>query len=910
MKRFWRCATASLLCVLLLWMTMAPAMASEPTTLRVAFYPLEGFFSYDADGNETGYGVELLNRITRYTGIQFTYVKASSWESTKEMLLNGKADLRMPGTLPSSPSTTLEYTQHSVLDTYYALMTSKNRNDLIYDDFDTFSSVKVAVSSNLYQSASIEEYLESMNLTKENFVFCEEYSDCREALAAGQVDALISNIMDLDDGMKILSRFSSCSNYISMTIGNSYLNILDEALFRITMEDPTFLSSLYSKWFPERATIPFTKEELAFLADTDCLRFYFNDEQGYLSHALKDGSLEGIYPSVARSICNKLGVDFKRFDTSSWTAGDSVILPDFYYDYAWADECDAAITDSYMTANYYEITLKGRKINRSTAMVAAVEDFRVTKQYIQPAYKPQQMVWCKDYAACMEAVYSGKADITYVNRYTAEYYLNLYRYSSLSATIADYSHQICFAVIGEDKELIASILNKCLISTPADELNDLIVQETSVKPQQNLIAEWFYQDPVRSTTVICLIVIGAFLLANFIFTAQKNKRKNAALIRATHIKQDFLSRMSHDMRTPMNAIISYSGFGVESKTLSEAQEYHGKIHDASKYLLQLINDTLDLSKIEAGTLKLHPTPCQMADFIGAIENILRPRAIEKGVSFTVISEGVKQQSVLFDQLRLQQIFINLLNNAIKFTPAGGHVTFEIAAEQKNAVDVCVTFSVKDDGIGMTEAFQTEQLYKPFVQERRLENAESGTGLGLSIVKELVTAMGGTISCKSAPGKGTSFTVVINAKVSDVANSPAEAADEGAVALSGRKILLCEDQPLNREIARKLLEKAGAHVMATENGRECLCVFNASPPGNFDAILMDIRMPVMNGLDATRRIRALNRPDARHIPIVAMTANAFDEDRQESMSAGMNAHLAKPIDPRKLYATLAKLIRNQ
>ena len=260
---------------------------------------------------------------------------------------------------------------------------------------------------------------------------------------------------------------------------------------------------------------------------------------------------------------------------------------------------------------------------------------------------------------------------------------------------------------------------------------------------------------------------------------------------------------------------------------------------------------------------------------------------------------------MFDKLRLQQIFINLINNAIKFTPPGGHVTLRIDAQPGRDREITVLFSVTDDGIGMAEEFLREKLYEPFVQEHRVESTESGTGLGLSIVKELVTAMGGSITCDSAPGKGTTFQVALKTERAD-APAPQEP-PRGQAELSGARVLLCEDHPLNREIAGRLLQAVRISVVTAENGKIGAELFEKSEIGYFSAVLMDIRMPVMDGLEATRAIRAMERADAGTVPIIAMTANAFDEDVQTALAAGMNAHLAKPIQPQKLFQTLRACI---
>lgn len=899
-------------CCLVLFSSQTQAREAEPSSqesknLRVAFYPLDGFFEYGVNGKETGYGVELLDKISRYTGIHFTYVKADSWESTKQMLLDGKADVRMPGTMPANPSTTLEYTQRSIIDTYYALMTLKTRNDLYYEDYDTFQNLKIGVSESLYNAAGLEEELANANISSDNLVFFDGYNACREALETGKVDALISNIMDLDDEMKQLDRFNTVSNYISMVMGAPEIDQINEALVEINMDEAQAMSNLYKKWFPERVFVPLTKEELAYLGTIDSIQFAFPDGQGYLSRKEADGSFCGFFPEVSKLLCEKLGKSCKTIERNKKPVSDELtVYPDFYYDYVWAESCDVNITKPYGLANYYEMSRKNEKLDKRTCKVAAIKRLRLTSNYVLDHFRNSQIVWCDDYGDCMEAVYNRKADITYVNSYAAEYYLSLYRFSGISSTLTDYSNQVCIGVWGDDSEIMSSILEKTLMSVSEEELNNLMIRCTAQKPDQNLLVEWFYQNPFKSAVWISLLLAFLVGITFLILFMNRMRLKNRALQKATSAKQDFLARMSHDMRTPMNAIIGFSDFGKNSTTLVEARDYHGKIHIAGQYLLQLINDSLDLNKLESRKYELHKEPYDCTSFIEELNNILVPRAEEKGVSFTIQKENDGPSTLLFDRLRLQQIFVNLINNAIKFTKKGGHVSLSINCCLKEQKEVVVTFIVKDDGIGMSEDFQKEKLFKPFEQEQALKEVE-GTGLGLSIVKELVEIMDGTIQCESAVNHGTTFTVTIPTEQVETVQKAAGASKGTKVDLTGKRILLCEDHPLNREIVEKLLKRVGIVVENAENGQIGVALFEASKPGYYAGILMDIRMPVMDGLEAARQIRKLDRADAATVPIIALSANAFDEDREASKKAGMNAHLAKPIDTLKLYETLQELL---
>lgn len=391
---------------------------------------------------------------------------------------------------------------------------------------------------------------------------------------------------------------------------------------------------------------------------------------------------------------------------------------------------------------------------------------------------------------------------------------------------------------------------------------------------------------------------------------EEEQRVKRGLEAANRAKSEFLSRVSHDMRTPLNAVLGFTRLLQDEKELPEAAaDYLKSIDDSSRYLLGLINDVLDMSKIEEGKLELHLEPYYYREFEETLGVLLAPKAREKGVEFAMSYNISAPETVYFDKLRLQQIFVNLIGNAIKFTPAGGKVTLGVSSDGPAADGkLPLTFVVSDNGIGMSEDFVKNRLFRPFEQERLGENqAETGTGLGLSIAKQLVVQMGGTISCESALGRGTTFTVKLcprtGAKYGEIAKKEEAPHD----CLAGAHILLCEDNLLNTVIAKRLLEKVGCITDTAENGRQGVERFRSSAPFEYDAVLMDIRMPVLDGLAAAAEIRALGREDARTVPIIAMSANAFDEDVRTSLGAGMNAHLAKPVEPQRLYDTLARQI---
>ena len=370
--------------------------------------------------------------------------------------------------------------------------------------------------------------------------------------------------------------------------------------------------------------------------------------------------------------------------------------------------------------------------------------------------------------------------------------------------------------------------------------------------------------------------------------------------RANRAKSDFLSRMSHDIRTPMNAIMGMLSIAKESwDDPDRVRDCLDKVENSARFLLALINDILDMSRIESGKTTLNVEKMNLPQQISQLDSIIRQQAGQRRQTFTV-NTHLQHENVLADPNRLNQVLMNILSNAVKYTPTGGHIRFEVEELPRNEHYARYRFVVQDDGIGMSADYQ-KTLFDPFTREERSgTNKVQGTGLGMAITKSIVDLMGGSISVESATGKGTRFEVVLEFPIDTEADTVQKAQalpeeEETASPLSGMKFLCAEDNAINAEILQMLLETKGASCTICPNGQEIVDAFASVKPGEYDMILMDIQMPVMDGLEATRRIRSGENPLGRTIPILAMTANAFLEDMQKSKEAGMDEHLSKPVD---------------
>jgi len=382
----------------------------------------------------------------------------------------------------------------------------------------------------------------------------------------------------------------------------------------------------------------------------------------------------------------------------------------------------------------------------------------------------------------------------------------------------------------------------------------------------------------------------------------------ASAEKANSAKTEFLSRMSHDIRTPLNGIIGMTYIAGTQNNPPKTADCLSKIDMSSKFLLGLINDVLDMTKAESGAIELNPEPYEPKVFFSYLDSVIAPLCREKGIRFVVEARSEDGVVPLMDPLRINQVFFNLLSNAVKFTPEGGTVIYRLKEHKTENGRLALDAEVRDSGIGMSDEFQ-KVLFEPFTQEGRSDNSENrGTGLGLSIVKKLMDLMGCTITVESRIGEGTVFRLYgeFDCVPEEETNKSAfEEAEKSKAALDGRHVLLCEDHPLNQEIAKALLEGKNMTVTIADDGEQGVEKFRESSPGFYDVVLMDIRMPVMDGYEAARQLRALPRRDAETVPIIAMTADAFAEDVQKCREAGMNDHIAKPLDITALYDTLAK-----
>lgn len=535
-----------------------------------------------------------------------------------------------------------------------------------------------------------------------------------------------------------------------------------------------------------------------------------------------------------------------------------------------------------------------------------------------------------DNEACYQALKNNQVDSIICTDMAATWIFNNHRTDGYSMIPLTLMKKVYTAVPVTADNSLYSLISKS-VRKVAPRYNGIVI--ANVSPQSNF-SSFFARLPFWGLVVFAIIMaILVVLLVMLIIILsrryqersllaareaenEKEKIRLEGLEKNAEEKNQFFANISHDLRTPLNAILGFSILARQSKSPEEQETYLEKISSSGKLMLDLVNDTLTMSKLRSGKLelKLEPVTSDPLIIYNALFDVIREQTTAKKITFTVNTSLQTKRMVLIDKLNMQKVLLNLLTNAVKYTPAGGHINVhfwnEIATDGK--LDSLV--SVQDDGIGIAPEFH-DKVFEPFWQERRPGYETTGTGLGLAIVKQLVALMGGTITVSSTFNQGSTFTVrfrlqEVPAKT-DTTSQSVQATTTNTrnfSKLAGHKILLCEDNKLNQEIAVALLKSQGMEVITADDGRQGVETFSTSAPGEFAAVLMDLRMPVLDGYAATKEIRVQPRTDAQTIPIIALTAETFAEDIQKCLDIGMNDHVAKPLVPEILFSTLAKHIK--
>ena len=1075
MQTLTRKSACVMLSLLLLLSAVLPVKAAAETAsakvVRVGSF--EDTFNYvNEKGARKGYGYELLETLSGYTGWQFEYVTCD-WSDCFEKLKNGEIDIIGGISYTEDRTQEMLFSDEPMGVEKYYLYADLSRADISASDFKTLNGKKIGVLMGTEPEVMLAEWEEKYGLKTEH-VNISNNEDVKQKLANHEIDCFVSleESFWAERGISTITRVGESGIYYAINKNRPDIKEeLDDAMRALDEAVPFYTADLYKRYFSMDYTPILTGEEKAWLRKHGAIRMGFlASDSGVSTFDPATGEFTGVITDYIQFAADCLGnqelefqlvgYDSKEAELDALKSGEIDMIFHCDQNPNLAEEYHFACTNTTWTSNLMAVTNKQHFNENNVNRIAVPQNKLSLKKYLAFYYPQWEIVDCDTQEDAARLVKDGQADcfvtgISSENKYSK-------KYSFYSVPLVN-PVRSCFAVNSGNRSLL-SILNKTIKAMPVNMLAGALAMYKSSARKVTLsdfIKDNFFKVMLISSIAVAVVLLTILMLLQKARKAEAAARKAASDTQelnaklqvavekaesANRAKSTFLSNMSHDIRTPMNAIIGFTTLALSNIDDTErVKDYLGKTLASSNHLLSLINDVLDMSRIESGKIHLEEVEVNLSDVLHDLKTIVSGQIYAKQLELYMDVMDVTDEDVYCDKTRLNQILLNLLSNAIKFTPAGGTVSVRVR-QLAGKVRGCgqYEFRIKDNGIGMSQEF-AQKIFEPFERERTSTVSRiQGTGLGMAITKNIVDMMGGTIEVQTAQGKGTEFTVcvpmraqteqrpvekiteleglkalvvdddfntcdsvtkmlvkvgmraewtlsgkeaVLRARqsiemsdayhayiidwrlpdmngievtrqirslhddtpiiiltaydwsdieveakaagvtafcakpmfmsdlretlMSALGQKPADAVQgllpEKNADFKGKHILLVEDNELNREIAQEILREYGFLVDSAENGAVAVEKVSTAAPGSYDLLLMDVQMPIMDGYTATRKIRALDDPARAKLPILAMTANAFDEDRRNALESGMNGFLSKPIVIGDLVQELHKIL---
>ena len=1075
MQTLTRKSACVMLSLLLLLSAVLPVKAAAETAsakvVRVGSF--EDTFNYvNEKGARKGYGYELLETLSGYTGWQFEYVTCD-WSDCFEKLKNGEIDIIGGISYTEDRTQEMLFSDEPMGVEKYYLYADLSRADISASDFKTLNGKKIGVLMGTEPEVMLTEWEEKYGLKTEH-VNISNNEDVKQKLANHEIDCFVSleESFWAERGISTITRVGESGIYYAINKKRPDIKEeLDDAMRALDEAVPFYTADLYKRYFSMDYTPILTGEEKAWLRKHGAIRMGFlASDSGVSTFDPATGEFTGVITDYIQFAADCLGnqelefqlvgYDSKEAELDALKSGEIDMIFHCDQNPNLAEEYHFACTNTTWTSNLMAVTNKQHFNENNVNRIAVPQNKLSLKKYLAFYYPQWEIVDCDTQEDAARLVKDGQADcfvtgISSENKYSK-------KYSFYSVPLVN-PVRSCFAVNSGNRSLL-SILNKTIKAMPVNMLAGALAMYKSSARKVTLsdfIKDNFFKVMLISSIAVAVVLLTILMLLQKARKAEAAARKAASDTQelnaklqvavekaetANRAKSTFLSNMSHDIRTPMNAIIGFTTLALSNiDDTDRVKDYLGKTLASSNHLLSLINDVLDMSRIESGKIHLEEVEVNLSDVLHDLKTIVSGQIYAKQLELYMDVMDVTDEDVYCDKTRLNQILLNLLSNAIKFTPAGGTVSVRVR-QLAGKVHGCgqYEFRIKDNGIGMSQEF-AQKIFEPFERERTSTvSGIQGTGLGMAITKNIVDMMGGTIEVQTAQGKGTEFTVCVpmcaqteqrpvekiteleglkalvadddfntcdsvtkmlvkvgmraewtlsgkeavlrarqSIEMSDVYHAyiidwrlpdmngievtrqirslhddtpiiiltaydwsdieveakaagvtafcskpmfmsdlretlmsalgqkPADAVQrllpEKNADFKGKHILLVEDNELNREIAQEILQEYGFLVDSAENGAVAVEKVSTAAPGSYDLVLMDVQMPIMDGYTATRKIRALDDPARAKLPILAMTANAFDEDRRNALESGMNGFLSKPIVIGDLVQELHKIL---
>ena len=906
---------------------------TEQKLIRVGSF--EDTFNYvDKNGVRRGFGYELMQALSGYTGWKFEYVKCD-WSNCFDKLENGEIDVMGDISYTDERAEKMLFSEEPMGEEKYILYADLSNMDIVTSDFGSLNGKRVGVLLGTEPEIMLTEW-ENKNGIHTEHVNVYNNGDVEKKLANHEIDCFVSLEESIwsEQGISSVTTIGKSGIYFAINKERSDIKKeLDWAMRQLEQDSPFFQADLYKKYFTLDYNQILTGEEISWLEEhggiragflsTDSAIFSIDEETGKLTGTLAE------YISYAKDC---LGNQTLKFNIQEYDDYNEMLLAlreheiDMIF-YAGrnpdlAEEKGYALTNTAWTYSLMAITDEKNFDENDVYTVAVPKEKDALKQHIAFSYPQWKLVDCDSFDDATDMVKNEKADCFLMGASQAMIYDNSQNFKSVPLTK---TMEACFAVRSGEGALL-SILNKTLKAMPSDMLTSALAIYDSTADKVTFF------DFVKDNMPVFFATAGffAFGIIGIILVLLRKARKAEAVAKlaandtqklndkleialkkaedASLAKTNFLNNMSHDIRTPMNVILGYNHLMKAELTDSKLLDYQKKIEQSGKLLLSIINNVLDMARIESGKMEIDENVERMGDILEEIDGVFATAAKEKNIQLK--SEMyVTHKNIVCDGTKVREIMINLVSNALKYTPDGGTVTIrtqELPGDKEGYVKIKT--EVSDTGIGMSKDY-IPIMFDSFSRERNTTIGKiGGTGLGMSIVKRLVDMMGGTIEVNSELGKGSCFTVILQHRLADDSYYEKKSSPKHVVSqkvLKGKRILLAEDNELNAEITTTILENEGLLIDRVEDGVQCVDKMDQMPVGTYDLILMDIQMPNMDGYQATKLIRQFADKEKANIPIIAMTANAFEEDKRNALAAGMNGHMAKPVHVDKLLLILAE-----
>lgn len=907
---------------------------AEGKVVRVGSF--EDTFNFiDQNGVRRGYGYELMQKIAGYTGWTFEYVTCD-WSNCFEKLENGEIDIMGDISYTDERAEKMLYSDMPMGEEKYILYADLEASGIRPSELSTINGrhVGALLGSKTEMMLTAWEKKHGIETTHSN---TSNFDEVNRKLAAHEIDCFVSLEQPFwkERGISRIDMIGKSDIYFVINKNRADIKKeLDEGMRQLEEDDPFFLANLYKQYFSFDIKPVLTGEEQNWVNEHGAIRIgYLKDGPGVSVMDPVTGKKGGVlydYMEYADDCLGNQHLDFEPIEMESRAALTEALQTgkiDMIFNVSnpnAGEEKGIAFTNTAWTYNLFAVTEKKPFKEMAANRVAILEDNLLVRRHIEYYYPQWMIIPCRSVEEARNKTVRGEADCFVTGARQAVKYTER---NALYSIPLSRPLELSFGVKSGQPQLLA-VLNKTLKAMPIGMLSSSFSMHENAKYKVTL------EDYIKDNLLLfsaSFLLVTLLILSIFILLLQKAKKAEHAARSAAgkakdlneklqiavekaeganRAKTNFLNNMSHDIRTPMNAILGYNRLMRKKLTDPQLIDYQRKIEQSGSLLLSIINHVLDMARIESGKSKIDENAEVVGTILDEVYGVFAPEAAKKEIRMKK-TIAVEHRSLICDGTKIREIFVNLISNAVKYTPRGGSVEVnvnELPCEREGFARIQTV--VTDTGIGMSKEY-LPTIYDSFSRERNTTMGKvAGTGLGMAIVKELVTMMGGTIEVKSELGEGTTFTVTLDHKIAETRHDDRkEIASRKAAAesLADLHILLAEDNDLNAEIAMTLLEEAGLKVDRAADGIQCVSRIEKEPAGTYALILMDIQMPNMDGYKATETIRQLPDPKKAAIPIIAMTANAFEEDRKMALAKGMNGYIAKPIDPAKMLAAMQDAI---